>query len=100
MRGDKLRLVLINHLLGSSILLAALSQPDQAQSIVPAKLEPTGATLLSVNSPTKDEDPNVLTARDGTIFVTWFSDRGDNPDIYLTSTNDGINWRPTIRVTT
>ena len=57
-------------------------------------------TLLSVTSPTKDEDPNVLLAKDGTLFVTWFSDRGNNPDVYITSTRNGRDWSPAVRVTT
>jgi hypothetical protein len=56
--------------------------------------------LLSVGSPTKDEDPCVLLARDGSIYIVWFSDRGGNSDIYLTRTSDGIEWMPPVRITT
>lgn len=62
--------------------------------------EPTEPRILSVNSPTKDEDPSVARARDGTLFVAWFSDRGANPDIYISSTRDGTNWSAPTRVTT
>jgi hypothetical protein len=62
--------------------------------------EPTEPALLSTGSPTRDEDPSVLRAQDGRLFVTWFSDRGANPDIYLTSTRDGSEWTPAVRVTT
>ncbi|HET9887781.1 MAG TPA: hypothetical protein VFR10_09720, partial [bacterium] len=41
------------------------------------QFEPTEPALLSTGSPTKDEDPSVLRAKDGTLFVTWFSDRGN-----------------------
>ena len=61
---------------------------------------PTGAALLSSGSPTKDEDPTMLRARDGTMFLAWFSDRGNNPDIYITHTASGSNWSTPVRVTT
>ena len=69
-------------------------EPDDVRDFEPAE-----ARLLSTGSPTKDEDPTVLRARDGTMFVAWFSDRGGNPDIYLTSTRDGRSWRSPIRIT-
>jgi hypothetical protein len=56
--------------------------------------------LLSVGSPAKDEDPCVLLARDGSIYIVWFSDRGGNSDIYLTRTSDGVEWMPPVRITT
>ena len=55
---------------------------------------------FSAGSPTKDEDPSVLRAQDGRMFVAWFSDRGSNPDIYITSTLDGTSWTGPSRVTT
>jgi hypothetical protein len=55
--------------------------------------------LLSTDSPTKDEDPKVIRARDGSLFVAWFSDRGGNADIYLAHTSDGAAWSAPIRVT-
>jgi len=61
---------------------------------------PTDPTLLSTGSPTKDEDPSVVRAADGRLLVAWFSDRGGNPDIYLTSTADGAEWTAPVRVTT
>ncbi|HEX6628664.1 MAG TPA: sialidase family protein [Gemmatimonadaceae bacterium] len=61
---------------------------------------PGEPTLLSVGSPTKDEDPSVLLARDGTILVAWFSDRGGNPDVYISSTRNGRDWTAPVRVTT
>jgi hypothetical protein len=65
-----------------------------------SKFKPSGAKLLSIGSPTKDEDPSVIRAHDGTLFVAWFSDRGGNADIYVTSTRDGVDWSPPARVTT
>ncbi len=62
--------------------------------------EPTEPQLLSTASPTKDEDPSVLRARDGTLYVAWFSDRGGNNDVYVTRTGDGKTWNPPVRVTT
>ena len=59
----------------------------------------TPPALLSTGSPTKDEDPSVLLAADGRVFVAWFSDRGNNPDIYVASTNDRRTWSAPVRVT-
>ncbi|HEX6738808.1 MAG TPA: sialidase family protein, partial [Vicinamibacteria bacterium] len=64
------------------------------------RFEPTDPILLSTGSPTKDEDPSVLRARDGSLYVAWFSDRGSNPDIYITRTVNGREWMPPVRVTT
>jgi hypothetical protein len=66
---------------------------------VSARWKPTNARLLSVNSPTKDEDPTIICGQNGTVFVAWFSDRGGNPDIYLTATNNGTDWTQPVRVT-
>ena len=65
-----------------------------------ATFQPGDRTLLSVGSPTGDEDPSILLARDGTIFVAWFSNRGGNPDIYMASTRNGRDWTAAQRVTT
>lgn len=66
----------------------------------PPRYDQTSAALLSTGSPTKDEDPAVLMARDGSIVVAWFSDRGGNNDIYITRTTQGTEWAPPVRVTT
>jgi len=34
------------------------------------------------------------------MFVAWFSDRGGNSDIYVTSTANGTDWSAPVRVTT
>jgi hypothetical protein len=70
-------------------------------SLAPAasEFQPTAPALLTAGSPTKDEDPSVLLARDGSLFVAWFSDRLANPDIYITRTTDGVTWQSPIRVT-
>jgi hypothetical protein len=62
--------------------------------------EPSDVLLLSTNSPTRDEDPSVIRARDGRLFVAWFSDRGGNADVYLTNTANGREWSAPVRVTT
>jgi len=62
--------------------------------------QPSDPALLSTGSPGKDEDPSAVRAQDGTLFVAWFSERGGNADIYLTSTDDGVLWSDPLRVTT
>jgi hypothetical protein len=60
----------------------------------------SAARLLSTGSPTKDEDPSVLRAADGSMFVAWFSDRDDGAgDIYLVRTPRERNWSAATRVT-
>ena len=66
----------------------------------PGRYQPTSSTLLSTSSPTKDEDPTVILARDGSIVVAWFSDRGGNPDIYIARCTKGTTWSAPVRVTT
>jgi hypothetical protein len=75
-------------------------QQSAAQTDRANKFTPTDVRLLSLSSPTKDEDPSVISAQDGTIFVAWFSDRGGNADIYVTATHNGTDWNPPVRVTT
>jgi hypothetical protein len=65
-----------------------------------APYQPTGPTLLSTGSPTKDEDAWVLRTQDGAMLVAWFSDRGGNSDLYVTKTTDGTAWVPAARATT
>jgi hypothetical protein len=61
---------------------------------------PGAATLLSIGSPTKDEDPSVVGAADGRMVVGWFSDRGGNSDVYVAATGNGTDWTAAVRVTT
>jgi hypothetical protein len=104
MLRNESRFGLIKHFLLSLMLLlvGTISRSERcvAQAVATPKWRPTNVRLLSVNSPTKDEDPSVICGRDGTVFVAWFSDRGGNPDIYLTATTDGTTWKAPIRVTT
>ncbi len=89
----------MRYLVLLTALLPLTLSCDESKS-PPRPFAPTEATLLSVGSPTKDEDPSAVLARDGTIFVAWFSDRGGNADIYITSTRNGRDWTQPVRVTT
>lgn len=90
------------HLLAAGLLLAATSLAgctSGGDSEGPVFI-PTAATLLSTGSPTKDEDPSVLLAQDGSLCVAWFSDRdAGNQEIYITRTMNGAAWGPAVRVT-
>jgi hypothetical protein len=59
----------------------------------------TPPALLSTSSPTKDEDPSVLRARDGSLYIAWFSDRGGRSDIYISRSVDKATWSSPVRVT-
>jgi hypothetical protein len=72
----------------------APTEPDQR------RFPPTSAALLSTGSPGKDEDPSLLRARDGTLYLAWFSDRTASGDIYVTHTQHGAEWTTPVRVTT
>lgn len=52
---------------------------------------PTDAVPI-VASADKDEDPCLLRAKDGTIYLTWFSARGGKNDLYVKSSADGCVW--------
>jgi hypothetical protein len=82
------------------VAVAACSEDDAVEPGQPPRYSPTAASLLSTASPTRDEDPSVLVARDGSIVVAWFSDRGGNNDIYVTRSARGTEWAPAVRVTT
>lgn len=83
------------------VACGAACGPETGPDTLPspaAQLVVSEPAVLSTGSPTKDEDPSVLHARDGRLYVAWFSDRGGNPDIYLTRTSDGREWLPPVRV--
>src|SRR6185503_18336127 len=91
----------LSTLAAAALMTLALACKDShSPPATTTPFAPSEPALLSVGSPTKDEDPSVLLAKDGTIFVAWFSDRGGYPDIYITSTRNGRDWTPAVRVTT
>jgi hypothetical protein len=75
----------------------ALDMRDMTASDAPSFV-PADPLLLSTSSPGRDEDPFVLRARDGFIYVVWFSERTGNGDIYLRRTRDGVAWSDFVRV--
>jgi hypothetical protein len=81
-------------------LAGAACTEDPARPGADAVFQPTEPKLLSSGSPGKDEDASVLRARDGSIYVAWFSDRGNNSDVYITRTRNGTDWDAPARVTT
>ena len=65
-----------------------------------ARFPTTGTAILAAGNPGKDEDPSVLRAHDGSLYVAWFSDRTGTGDIYVTRTEEGAEWSAPVRVTT
>jgi hypothetical protein len=55
---------------------------------------------LTADDPAEDEDPFVMRAHDGTYVVVYFARVDGNADIYLTTSRDGAQWTPRVRVTT
>ena len=82
------------------LVLFAACGDDPVETGTPPRYSATTSAPLSTGSPTKDEDPTVLMAKDGSIVVAWFSDRGGNNDIYITRTTKGTDWATPVRVTT
>jgi hypothetical protein len=83
-----------------AIATAAACGKDGTGDDGDARFAPTTAAVLSVGNPTKDEDPSVLRARNGSLFVAWFSERAGNSDIYITHTERLTNWTTPVRITT
>ena len=46
----------------------------------------------------KNEDPCLLRAKDGTIYMAWFSDRSGDSHIYLTATKDALRWSEPVAI--
>lgn len=83
-------------LLGIGVAIGCDDPFDDAD----ARFEPTAVSLLSTDSPFKDEDPSVIRASDGAMIVAYFSDRDDGAgDIYVTRATAGENWSEAARVT-
>lgn len=79
------------------LLLACEESPTQPED---RRFPPTAPAILSTGSPGKDEDPSLLKARDGSLYVAWFSDRTASGDIYVTRSERGAEWSTAVRVTT
>jgi hypothetical protein len=91
--------VLFWPLLFSFGLLSACAE-EAAQAGPGPRFQPSEPRPLFPDTPNrKDEDPSVLRAQDGTLFVAWFSERDGNPEIYVTSTSNGIDWTGPAQVT-
>lgn len=63
------------------------------------RLPDAPAQLSPGNAGGADEDPTVLVAQDGKLYVAWFSDRSGNPDLWLIHSKNGKGWSDPIRVT-
>jgi hypothetical protein len=72
---------------------------DATDSGAEPRYSSTASQILSTASPTKDEDPSVLRARDGSMFIAWFSDRDGAGDIYVVRSESQTNWSNPVRVT-
>jgi len=82
------------------LVVGACDGGDTTTPEQPPVFASTPPALLSARSPTKDEDPSVILARDGSIVVAWFSDRGADPgDLYITRSERGTEWADPVRVT-
>ncbi|HTL33627.1 MAG TPA: sialidase family protein [Kofleriaceae bacterium] len=79
---------------GATSADASIDTPPSADASIDAAapvFEPGLPLLLSADSPNNDEDPAILRARDGSIYVAWFSVSAGN-DIMISRTVDGVHW--------
>ena len=82
-----------------AIIVAACKKDGGTAPPVTVDATATPVTLLSVSSPTKDEDPSVLRARDGSLYIAWFSDRGGQSNIYVSRSTDKTAWSAPVKLT-
>ena len=52
----------------------------------------TTTPILITDIEGNNEDPFLLRAKDGTIYLVWFSERSGNADIYMKTSKDGKIW--------
>jgi len=52
----------------------------------------TTSAILITDVDGNNEDPFLLRANDGTIYLVWFSERSGNADIYMKTSKDGKTW--------
>lgn len=52
------------------------------------------------NNTSDDLGPSIVQLMNGTILVTWQSDRSGNHDIYYKTTSDGTSWTDATQITT
>lgn len=74
--------------------------PDAAaMDASPPAYAPGEPIVVSAGVPGNSEDPAVLRARDGSIYVAWYS-QASGDDVLITRTTDGVHWAPPVHVTT
>lgn len=78
--------------------VAAVDATPDADAAAPTFV-PADAVDLTADNPAEDEDPSVLVTADGLVVVTFFSRRGGNADLYVTTTRDGVTWTAARRLT-
>ncbi|MBU4274110.1 MAG: glycoside hydrolase, partial [Planctomycetes bacterium] len=89
-------------------LITTLLCLSQLVIILPASAAPRFATLGDAsenfvrvtNNTTSDQNPAIVRASDGKLWVVWDSDRSGNRDLwYKTSLNSGASWSAATRLT-
>jgi len=76
---------------GATTIDAAVDTRPADTAIDAPVFEPGLPTVVSADSPGNDEDPALLRARDGSIYLAWFSESAGN-DIMISRTIDGTHW--------
>ncbi|HET7506413.1 MAG TPA: hypothetical protein VFK02_35580, partial [Kofleriaceae bacterium] len=74
--------------------------PAPPDAPVDAAVYTPGETIeLSAGLPGNHEDPAVLRARDGSLYVAWYS-QSSGPDLLIRQTRDGAQWSAPAHITT
>jgi len=85
-------LLMAVSILGLTITVSAeFSGNTSAQQLYPVNV---------TNHPAWDVYPSLIQDSDGTYWIAFQSDRSGNFDIWITSSNNGINWSTPVQVTT
>jgi hypothetical protein len=87
-----------------SIWIAWIDKSDSHSVHLWCKRAPDGQTWTQPLQITKGQVgnhyyPSLLQASDGTLCITWFSDRSGNADVWFSDSRDGIQWSAPRQIT-
>ena len=84
----------------STLLLIVVLWPNQKLAASTSRAEVQLSAIVRISDDNGfDEDPSVMLARDGRLYVAWSSKRQSGVNIYIKSSADGQTWSAEERVT-
>lgn len=86
---NKKRVAIILGVIAVVLILMIIQPGKPPEQVFPQFLfDPLKLTDSSVN----DEDPSLLKAQDGTLYLVWYSDQGGAADLWLTRSKETFSW--------